>query len=250
MTTLHQEGNVVYLFGPPPEETPPPKLEVQLTLDGYLSHLLKKGTLSSFEHSVLSEALDPLKEQFQYMTTVASVRKELGPTQNKKIRDLEKALWEGTNLIPGFNPQSRLDIFQVLSQNDPDHSVTGINSEMSERIKSQSHLPQRLDRGIIFFWIVVRMCRLQDEMDQAELAKSRPERSVPTESPSHRPASSQRKVITKKIEMPTLREEPKEHLIEQPPLRQRGWLERGVEAVFNLFEWKNRWRRIAIETRN
>jgi len=277
MTPTPGKGaEVVYLFGdrtreapPPPEAEPKPR---HLNLKEYLTLLYDHGYISTVEYDKLYTALGLLFLRFPHITTIEGVREDLaenGYSEKKKVRDAEQALWAKGDLIDNFDLDGARQGFQTSAKDRPEFKVRGITAVIDQQIESRPFVAPDLETGETFFWIILRMCRLQHELDVGVLAEPPAD---PAEEIADRllagDLSPLAAVIATKDQLPPLQAETTTDLIaaankfvgaadgvvkESKALSQRrrrkSFVEYSLGVAINIIFWGNKWRRIAIDTR-
>ena len=270
--TPRRVGNLVYLFGDTTKDTPSPKAEPKvhiLNLEEYLTLLHDHGYISTVEHDELYTAVAGLIERFPHITTVEAVREELAKSKNRKVRDLEASLWEEADLIDNFDVEAALQHFQTSRKDDPQASVRGITADIDQQIDSRQFVATHLEKGEVFFWIILRMCRLQHKLDVATRVEAPSEPTTPTERIADRflagNMSAQVAATEVKDQLPPTEAETTAELMnalnefvgkadvlveESKALhRRKSLVEKALTIVLNIILWRSKWRRSAIDTR-
>ena len=143
------------------------------TLRGYLDFLHERGTTSAAEDVVLRRALRPLWERFQRLDTVETVRDEIRSMGTiEEVQRNEATLWNGGSLITGFDLDVALGWFVVEQKNDPNRTLVGFTPQIDAGLKDVRYVPPTLREAHLFFWIVLRMCRLQHELGHVTCVSS------------------------------------------------------------------------------
>lgn len=258
----------MYLFGNPPEENTPPTPEPEaptMNLEDYISFLHERGYISAFEFDTLYISLAPLIQRFAHITTVEAVRQEIGQTQNKMIRAEEADLWKKFDRINNFTWREAYEHLEVHREEDPSRTVRGLTAEIDRKFDSLRYVPPKLNQAEIFFWIILRMCRLQHELDIDAIVEESEEARTPLEVIADRfldgkmdAASAATEV---KEQLPPAPQETTEELTERamefvrttkalvPASRRKSLIGRALGAIFDRIFWRDKWRRKAIETR-
>lgn len=204
------------------------------TLEDYLRFLFDRALISEEEDAVLRRALAPLVERFFFLDTVDAGREEIrvagGP---QALQEDEAALWRKRSLIANFDLEAALDLFLVTREDDPERVLVGFTPEIDATLQDVRYVPPALKNGHQFFWIILRMCRRQHDLDQR---KGCPDDS---KDPNHLLPGA----VVDKVD----------ELSKRPPLRSPeppGALKRVWRAVVDELSGKNRWRRLAVNTRS
>lgn len=237
-------------------------MAAQLTLEGYLKYLLDRGYISSIDLQTITQALGSLLKRYQNLTTVRSVQDEYALTKNKNIRDLEESLWGKTNLIRDFNLAQVTPLFLVTRNKDPNRTVRGLTRERDQELAHISYVPPHLNEAEKFFWIILRMCRLQQVLDDAALADNQLKLTDMQETVSQAflegGTSVDHAVATAQAQPPPVEAETTTELVKaaldfvgatkgtEPP---KSRAERILDGLINLVFRRNKWRRIAVDTR-
>jgi len=165
-TPIRKDGNVVYLFGPLPEdvleakrgeEVPPPDPAPVHPLDGYLAHLEDNDLLTAKEMAVLVAVLAPLRAHFEGLSTVTQVQEELRPKGMTvdKLRLAEREEWNNKSW-PWFDIDAALSSFNGASEQLA-KEVTFLNDAV--RQAKLTCVDHDLENAEVFFWLILRMYR-------------------------------------------------------------------------------------------
>lgn len=166
-----ETGTVVYAFTSPPKGQEPEDLTTpqgpKPALEEYLQYLLGRGSITHQEDKVLRQALTPLYDRFLRLSTISTVQDDIRKAGSvPALRRQEMLSWQGKESITDFDLDKALDLFYVLRKNDPQKTLRGITQEIDASLDEVSYIPPYLYRAELFFWVILRMCRLQHETEQ------------------------------------------------------------------------------------
>lgn len=149
------------------QQAPPPPLAIVTqeprslsSLDEYLTFLKERDFINEAELLALKTAIAPLRQHFSTLSTIALVRSELsveGVTVDSLRRD-ERAQWKNENFLPWFNLDAALATFMVPVE-EAERYVIFFNEECKKN--ARPFIRPGLEDGETFFWLILRMYRLQ-----------------------------------------------------------------------------------------
>ena len=136
-------------------------------LEDYLEFLLERGSICEAEHTTMRAALAPLLVRYPDLCTIEEVRRNISEAGSvDALQRDESARWQSCSQIPGFDLKPALDLFFVTKSSDPERVVVGFTPEIDAALADLRYVPPSLKDGHLFFWIILRMCRRQHEIDR------------------------------------------------------------------------------------
>jgi len=195
---VRREGNVYYLFGPPPERESMPEAVASTAalpaplpepeppahpLDQYLKFLEVKNLVTQAELEVLRRAFAPLRARFHGLATVEIVRDEIrarGETLDT-ISNQERDYWDLQHgELPWFDLKQAHDLFMADPEEARKH-LFFFNEAARQAHEADpycSYVLPELKNAEVFFWVILRMYRLH--------ARLRPDDLIPEVIPTNR----------------------------------------------------------------